>query len=43
MNAKEFKDYLRQKRLEALRAEVRAEKKPPASEKMQVTVRRKAR
>jgi hypothetical protein len=43
MNAKEFKDYLRQKRLEALRAGVRAEKKPPASEKLQVTVRRKAR
>jgi hypothetical protein len=43
MNAKEFKDYLRQKRLEALRAEVRAEKKPPVSEKLQLTVRRKAR
>jgi hypothetical protein len=43
MNAKEFKDYLRQKRLEALRAEVRAEKKPPASEKLDLRTRRKAR
>jgi hypothetical protein len=43
MNAKEFKEHLTRKRLEAIRAEVRAEKKPPASEKLQPTVRRKAR
>jgi hypothetical protein len=43
MNAREFKEYLRQKRLETLRAEVRAEKKPPASEKLQLRFRRKAR
>jgi hypothetical protein len=43
MNAKEFKEYLMRKRLEALRAEVHAEKKPPASEKLEVRIRRKAR
>ena len=43
MNNREFRDYLRQKRLEALRAEVQAEKKPPASEKSAIKVRRKAR
>jgi hypothetical protein len=43
MNNREFRDYLRQKRLEALRAEVQAEKKPPASEKSPVKVRGKAR
>ena len=43
MNSREFREYLRQKRIEALRAEVRAEKKPPVSEKLQPTVRRKAR
>jgi hypothetical protein len=42
MNNREFRDYLRQKRLEALRAEVQAEKKPPASEKAPIKVRRKA-
>jgi hypothetical protein len=43
MNNREFKEYLRQKRIEALRAEARAEKKPPASEKLPLTVRRKAK
>jgi hypothetical protein len=43
MNNREFKDYLRQKRLDALREEVLAEKKPPASEKWPIKVRRKAR
>ena len=43
MNNREFKDYLRQKRLDALREEVQAEKKPPASEKSPIKVRRKAR
>ena len=43
MTNREFKDYLRQKRLEALREEVQAEKKPPASEKSTIKVRRKAR
>jgi hypothetical protein len=43
MNNREFRDYLRQKRLEALRAEVQTEKKPPASEKSPMKVRRKAR
>jgi hypothetical protein len=32
MNNREFMDYLRQKRLDAIREEVQAEKKPPASE-----------
>jgi len=43
MTNREFREYLRQKRLEALRAEVQAEKKPPASEKSLIKVRRKAR
>jgi hypothetical protein len=43
MNDREFREHLRQKRLAALRAEVQAEKKPPASEKRQLVVRRKAR
>jgi hypothetical protein len=43
MNNREFKEHLRRKRIEALRAEVCAEKKPVASEKLQPTVRRKAR
>ena len=43
MNNREFKDYLRQKRIEAPRAEVQAEKKPPVSEKSMLKVRRKAR
>jgi hypothetical protein len=43
MNNREFRDYLRQKRLEALRTEVHAEKKPPVSEKSPIKVRRKAR
>ena len=42
MTNREFRDYRRQKRLEALRAEVQAEKKPPASEKSPMKVRRKA-
>jgi hypothetical protein len=43
MNNREFKEHLRQKRIEALRAEVRAEKKPPASEKLPLRIRRNAR
>jgi hypothetical protein len=43
MNTREFRDYLRQKRIEALRAEAQAEKKPPASEKSPIKARRKAR
>jgi len=43
MNNWQFRDYLRQKRLEVLRAEVQAEKKPPVSEKSPMKVRRKAR
>jgi hypothetical protein len=42
MNNREFRDYLRQKRLDALRAEVQAEKKPPVSEQAPIKVRRKA-
>jgi len=33
VNDKEFRKYLAEKRLEAIQAEVRAEKKPPASAK----------
>jgi hypothetical protein len=43
MTNREFRDYLRQKRLDTIRAEVQAEKKPPASEKAPFKVRRKAR
>jgi hypothetical protein len=43
MNNREFRDYLRQKWLEALRSEVQAEKKPAASEKSPIKVRRKSR
>lgn len=43
MNNREFREYLRQIRIEAIRADVQAEKKPPASEKILVKVRRKAR
>jgi hypothetical protein len=43
MNNREFRDYLRQKRLDALREEVQAEKKPPSSEKSPMKVRRNAR
>jgi hypothetical protein len=43
MNNREFRDYLRQKRLEALRTGVQAERKPPVSENAPMKVRRKAR
>jgi hypothetical protein len=43
MNNRAFRDYLLQKRLDATRAEVQAEKKPPASEKRELKVRRKVR
>ena len=42
MTDREFRDYLRQKRLDAIRADVQAEKKPPASEKAPLKVRLKA-
>jgi hypothetical protein len=33
MTVREFRQHLTEKRLEMIRAEVRAEKKPPATEK----------
>jgi hypothetical protein len=42
MTNREFRQHLHQKQLEAVRAEVRAEKKPPASEKVVPKRRRKA-
>jgi hypothetical protein len=42
MTVREFREHLHQKQLEAIRAEVRAEKKPPASEKVSSKRRKKA-
>jgi hypothetical protein len=41
MTNREFRRHLTEKRLEMIRAEVRAEKKPPAREEKKADVRRK--